>query len=349
MNNLEIVNFDENIKVKKSEKLVKARYKLNALSMKMLATIIAQIKKDDDFNKEYIFDVNEFQKLRKVKKDKNIKELIKMSLKELQSNPIEIQEEDGFFVCNWISGGKFIKNTNIVKLRIYPELKPYLLNLKEKYLKYDLKNILSLKSSFSIRIYEILKDRFERDSKYHKTPILKISLNDFRRILQIKDSYLYGNIKKQILEKAKSDLEKYTDLTFSYKEIKFGRKVEILEFKINYNIKKLEELETPYELKSLRSFINFLRRNYAGTKRFFYCSKNNNFYGLDNKKFLYCSTNGNIVNYNPDESKKKYEYFYELAKKSYLYYNFLRSGEDFRDLKNLNPEMYEMIIEDFKI
>ena len=205
-----ILNTDKDLEVKKHEAVVNARYKLNPLSLKFITTLIAGIKKSDGQNKEYFFKIKDFGELLGLKR-KDLHKAIKEAVKELLDKPLCIpigkgNDKDSFLMLNWISSAEYKTGEGILLFQISPKLRPYLLDAKEKYLKYKLVNILSLKSSYTIRMYEILKDCLETNSKYGRKAELKIKVADLREKLGVPKSYQYSShIKKLILEKAKKE------------------------------------------------------------------------------------------------------------------------------------------------
>ena len=267
------IEINGNLEVKKADAIVRARYKLNPLSLKFITALIAGLKRSDDINEEYVFKVKDFKELTGLKR-KDLYWAVKEVMKELLDKPLHIPTDDGFIMCNWVSGGHYIEDAGEVRFMIYPKLRPYLLEAQKKFLKYRLENILSLRSGYSIRMYEILKDIYEEKKRYNRATEKIFSLEDLRKMLEIPRSYNYGGkggIKDRILEKAKEELAKHTDIKFDYKEIKTGRKVTHLKFTIKSNspadrptkkitnkkqskFKELEtKLNTQYKNKAIRA------------------------------------------------------------------------------------------------
>lgn len=111
------------------------------------------------------------------------------------------------------------------------DLKPHLLELKEKFLKYDIRNVIELQSTYSFRMFEILKS-------YEFRKIVELDIDYLRKILEVTDKYKsYKDFRIYIIDKAKQDLTKYCDITFTYVEKKAlkGKKVESLIFHILKN------------------------------------------------------------------------------------------------------------------
>ena len=115
------------------------------------------------------------------------------------------------------------------------KLIPFLLDVQNNFTQYHVSNVLKLRSSYSIRIYELLK---QLEDKGNRTFIIE----DLRSLLDIPEKYKNGHIKSDILDKAKKDLQKNTDLSFTYEFIKLGRSFHSIKFKIFKN-KKVEKLD----------------------------------------------------------------------------------------------------------
>jgi plasmid replication initiation protein len=134
---------------------------------------------------------------------------------------------------NLVIGVKRAKTTKddrdlYVKLSFHPDLKPYLLQLKSNFTLLDIRNFVRLHSGSTMRIYELLKQYENTNSKQRE-----ISLDTLKRMLGVTDKYpKYGNFKQKILEEALKRINESTDITFTYEEIKNGRKVDAIRFKI---------------------------------------------------------------------------------------------------------------------
>jgi len=339
------------LEVKKGEAIVKARYKLSPLAIKFISVIISNLKRSDNINEEYVIKVKDFKELTG-QKTKRIYELIDEALDDLLKNPLTIpigDDKNSILKANWVSGA--IYNKGEVRFMIYPKLRPFLLEVKEKFLKYKLENILSLRSSYSIRIYEILKDWLELNKRYGNKAEKIISVKEFREILEIPKSYVYGMLKKRILEKAKSELAENTDIVFDYEEIKTGRKVTHLKFIIKSNPNKIQlDDKQEYNLRSLKHFVSFLRKNYSGNLKAFGYKNNtdNKVYWLkmdkDGLVYGFDKKNGNIE-FNAIESERIYKIWWEVAKENSEYYELLEQGLDLEKIYKDNVDFRMNLIE----
>ena len=345
MAKLVVANGD--LEVKKSEDLVKARYKLSPLAIKFLSTIIANLKRSDSIDEEYVLQVKDFQELTG-QKTKRIYELIEEALEDLLKNPLKIplnKEQTKFLMCNWISSAVY--DAGQVSFMIDRRLRPFLFEVKEKYLRYNLENILSLRSNYSIRMYEILKDWFELNNRYGTKAEKIVSLKELREILEIPSSYKYGNssgIKKRILEKAKTELEKHTDIIFDYEEIKTGRRVTHLKFIIRPNPQKSNTtLVKNNNFSSSKAFVALLRKNYSGNGKFFgwkTIDGDNYWLGIDNKGLLYATNEVDTKNFNHIDSAKIYDIWFKIAQNSDLYKELVEQGVCLKKLTQTNKEIW---------
>ena len=108
------------------------------------------------------------------------------------------------------------------------------MQLKERFVSYNLKYILPLTSTYTIRIYQLLKE-------YEKLTKRYFTVEELQEILQVPKSYLpYGKFKQKVLQVAEKDLLEHTDIYFTIEEEKEGRKVSRLIFRIYKNTHKKE-------------------------------------------------------------------------------------------------------------
>ena len=346
-----LIRAKENLIIKKPENLVKARFKLSPLAIKFLSTIIANIKRGDNLDEEYVLQVKDFKELTG-QKTKRIYELIEEALEDLLKNPLKIplnEEQTKFLMCNWVSSA--IYDAGQVSFLVDKRLRPLLLEIKEKFLKYRLENILNLRSGYSIRMYEILKDWLELNNRYGNKAEKIVSLAEFREILEIPRSYKYGMLKQRILNKAKTELEKHTDILFDFEEIKSGRKVTHLKFLIRPNPAKLQTYNRVQEnyFSSRKNFVALLRKNYSGNGKFWgfkTIDKKSYWLGLDNEGLVYATSGKDIKDFNGVESAEIYEFWLKVAQNSELYKELISEGICLKDLALNNKELWLEFRED---
>jgi len=255
MNLVEIENNKNNIVVKHQELVRMARYRLSELGIKVVSVLISMIKVSDQDFKEYIIKINDFKELIG-STSKKIYEYVDVMTDELMKKPFKIGDEK----FNWVYYAKYKEGDNVVSLKIAPELKPYLLTLQKNFLQYNITNILPLKSSYIIRLYELCKDYLAENTRYKekKSVTFDLKIERLRELFEIPDSYQYSShIKKLIIDKAVKQFKEKTDIQIAYKEQKIGRKVDRLIITVKENNKGSNDF-----LADLQSFIKYMRKNY---------------------------------------------------------------------------------------
>ena len=356
-----LIKINRDLEVKKADVIVRARYKLNPLSLKFITTLIAGLKRSDDINELYQFKVKDFKELTGLKR-KDLYWAVKEALKELLEKPIYIPKgnkndnDNSFLMLNWVASAEYKEGEGIIEFEISNKLRPYLLEAQKKFLKYRLENILPLKSSYSIRMYEILKDWLELNRRYGNKAEKIISLDEFRQMLEIPKSYRFNDIKRFILEKTKAELAEHTDILFDYEEIKTGRKVTHLKFIITENPKNIQSDNRMQEnyFNNRKAFIALLRKNYSGNGKFFgwktIVEKNYNNYwlGLDKNGLLYAVLDDDIIDFNAVEAERIYDDWFKIAKNSPIYKELVNDGVCLKQLAEKNKELWLDLIGDIK-
>jgi plasmid replication initiation protein len=218
---------DKNLVVK-ANKLIEAKYNLSLAEQRVILAVISKIEKGDGDFMAYRFTVKEFADLLGLKTG-NLYSRVREVVTGLLGKTIVIAESDGDLHVNWLSAVKYYEGQGKVDLSFDPHLKPYLLSLQKNFTRYQLKNVIRLRSVYSVRIYELLK-------QYQGVGSRVVDIEELRAILSIPDGVypLYANFRQKVLDKAQKDLLE-TDLAFEYKPVKTGRKITAVEFLIYAN------------------------------------------------------------------------------------------------------------------
>ena len=167
----------------------------------------------------------------------------KSEILELLKKPFELPTK---YWVNWFSTLSY--KEGVIEYAFDERLKPYLLNLKDNFTSYQLKNILSLKSVYAIRMYELLK-------QYEVAKARTIEIKELRSLLNISRGYKNNDITK-LLENVKEELTLKTDLTFNFEVFKKQQKLNEVKFTIQHNKKENQapnkSLSVKDKLKSLK-------------------------------------------------------------------------------------------------
>lgn len=257
--------------VAQGNELIEARHNnpLTAREQKIILTMVSMIQPTDIDFKDYQISIKEFSEMLGLKGSAKYTE-IKEITKGLMAKSIEIPRENGgWLLAHWISSAEYIEGEGIIALSFSPKLKPYLLQLKQ-YTSYRLSNILSLSSSYSIRLYEIMR-------KWSFTGKWELSIEEMREKLgaMTKSYSIYGNFKSKVLIPAIDEINMHTDIFISYKEIKKGRKVDRIEFSIKPSRKAIHmdqpnlAADNPLENEDVRQRLNELTNGYQFERSYF--------------------------------------------------------------------------------
>ena len=219
--------------VTQANELISARYTLPLVEQRLVLTMIARIQPEDEDFKEYRVSIRELSEFIGIDKNSAYREC-KKTTENLLKRVLKIEEPGRLLQTHWVSSADYIDGEGCVVLCFDPKLKPYLLQLKGNFTSCKLEMLLSFKSQYTIRFYNLLK-------QYQSLKTREIRLELLRDMLGLgKDQHTeYSNFKNNILKPIQKELIEKADLTFEFDEIKYGRRVGALRFRI-FNKKLIE-------------------------------------------------------------------------------------------------------------
>lgn len=252
------MNNDEKIAIEKSREYIvsksnqivqKSRYDFTLAEQRTIAYICSKIKPIEAFDRakgmpfqlEYEFNILDYVRTCGLQDNGKLYEEVKATLKGLRDKSMWLTLPDGSeTTVGWLAKATTNKRSGIAKIEIDKDLAPYLFDLKEKFLSYGLKNILNMKSQYSIRLYELLKsyydmkvgqtDRREWKEKTYKPKKISwiVELEELKKLLMvdtIKSYENYKNMRIKVLEPAQKEINELTDINVYFEPITKGRKV----------------------------------------------------------------------------------------------------------------------------
>ncbi|MBW9159453.1 replication initiation protein [Clostridium tagluense] len=222
---------NKNYIVKKSNYFImNSSYDLSLEEQKLILTLASMVQPEDEGFKAYKFKIADFIELLGVQNQSKYTETPKIT-KELMKKVFEIEEEDTLIQTAWLSSATYKKGTGMVELEFSPRLKPYMLQLNTLFTQYKLGNILSMKSKYSPRVYEILKC-----NEFKKQGYIEINIDELRKLLRCEKIYPpYADFKRKVIIQTQKELKKLSDISFEFEEIKTGRKITSIKFYITSN------------------------------------------------------------------------------------------------------------------
>lgn len=217
-------------KITQSNDLITAQYKLSLNEQKIILCLISLIQPSDTEFKKYRLKVTDLICILDTKSKQFYNDLQEIT-GNLLKKTLNIKSQTSLLQINWLSSAEYFKNEWFVELSFDPKLKPYLLNLKNNFLSYNFWITVNLRSTYTIRIFQLLLSHYK---KYNKREFA-FSLDFIKDVLQI-DKFQYNkfsNFKARVLEPARKELEeKHKNFYFKYNEVKVARKIVSIEFQI---------------------------------------------------------------------------------------------------------------------
>lgn len=138
---------------------------------------------------------------------KGVYQNVKKACSKLQNLILEINNKK-------IKCFNYLKYTTFVKYEFSTE---FLNEIKYRYTKINFNSINNFYCKYSFLIYSFIISNFQQNN----SNFFKIDLLDFKNILGIRDTYpKFSNFKIKVLEKAKEDINKNTEINFVYTNLK---------------------------------------------------------------------------------------------------------------------------------
>mgnify|MGYP000939922657 CR=1 FL=1 len=257
------VYFDKKNIVTKSNQLIESSCKLTLQQQKIICAVASKVRITDTEFTEYTFHMKELAELLELNQKgyyaevrKVIRSLQKQVFTIVDTTDGEIKSKD----LNWFYRAEYNETKNTVSLKFAEDLKPFLLQLKENFTSYQLMNVIKLNSSYTLRLYEILKSKaYKKEFIISLEELYRMVLNQYKR---------YTDFKKNVLERCKKEVKEKTDIEFKYEEIKTGRKVTSIKFiissnkpvsklpkdkKIDPQIKEVQDIFTKHDITPLEA------------------------------------------------------------------------------------------------
>jgi plasmid replication initiation protein len=125
---------------------------------------------------------------------------------------------------NVCSTAKYNANQGNITIQFTDSIMPYLAQVREKFVLYNLKEIANFGSLYTTRLYELLQE-------FKETGWMLKSVVQLREVFAIGNKFkLYGHFKAKILNHACQEINDNYAMDLSFEEIKEGRKVTSIMF-----------------------------------------------------------------------------------------------------------------------
>lgn len=238
----------ENSLVVKANELIEARYDLSLNEQKIILYAVSKLDRTKEDFHVIELEVKDFTNLidTSPKRYSEIRGIVR----ELRKKEVIIDTSERELITGWLNSIEYIKDSGKIKLKFSRDLMPYLLQLQERFTRYELKNVLYLKSKHSVRIFELLK-------QYEKIGVREFELEDLKKKLGCKGKYEdFRNFKRFVLDTAKEELMNNADIYFEYDKIMKGRKVIGIKFIVksqkNKEIEFIDQIYSKEQIEEIK-------------------------------------------------------------------------------------------------
>ncbi|MDD3597103.1 replication initiation protein [Sulfuricurvum sp.] len=206
--------------------LIRGSYKYSLVEFRFILSVASMIKADDTEFVTYQLGAKDFAEMIDSKHKDEYKRIKDLGIA-LMSKPIilENQKESEFSISSWFKKFSYKKGT--IYCSFHDDLKPYLLQLRGHFTKVSLENFLKMKSRYAMLLYWVAKS-------WETRGYFEMSVEDFKDLLGVKTKAYdrYNNLKNKVIDVAVNEINRLTTMKIEFEEIKDGRKVEKLRFKI---------------------------------------------------------------------------------------------------------------------
>ena len=242
MEDIKDMNLNSNNLVVMSNDLIKSKSNLSLNEIKILRLAIMQVIKEDKDLQTYKVNITDLAELLNIDRHDIYREADKITTSLLQEivyigdgNPKHKWKK-----FQWCSSCEY--NAGVLTIKLHEDLKPYLLNLSELYTQYLLEDILYLKSVYSVRIYELIREEMRYQKVFSdKEANIYLSMETIRKATDTEDKYeKYSMFKARVIEAAINEINEKLQYYITYEPVKESRR--IVGFNINIKSKIYKEL-----------------------------------------------------------------------------------------------------------
>ena len=209
--------------VKKSNALARASWSVKSVyEPRLVALVASRVRVDDQDFQDYEIPLSE---LLGAAVDGRTRQLVADVVEGLLGRVLTLPRPNGWAKCNVFSWCEYNSKAGCIRARFDPGLKEHYLGLQSHFTQYSLMEFLLLPSTYSQRLFEVLKS-------WSSLPEVVIDLADLFKMLDVPDSHKsdFAAFRRRVLEKAHKDITTQTGLRYQWEPIKQGRAVASIRF-----------------------------------------------------------------------------------------------------------------------
>jgi plasmid replication initiation protein len=179
----------------------------------------------EQLQREHILTAKEFSITFNTDIDNSYKSLSKAADK-LMKTDIKVEKIDlkEIWRINICSMAKYNKNEGRISIKFTDDIMPYLAQVRQKFMLYNLKEISNFGSLYTTRLYELIQE-------FQETGWLLKSVIQLREVFAVGQNFkLYGDFKRHTFARACEEINGNYAMGLRFEEVKEGRKVVAIKF-----------------------------------------------------------------------------------------------------------------------
>ncbi len=227
--------------VSQSNEVISGKQSLSINAAKILRCAIMQIKPDDKELKPYIVTISELAKLLNIPRQDVHRDIDNLTDEIIRSPLYLKQDKDGvtkWVKIPWISICKYDSEQGVL-IQLNEQMKPKLLDLIEQghYTQYTLESILTMKSVFSIRLFEIIQSKIMVKVLPKNGKDIDLTVEEIRQACELENKFLnFSSFRSKVVDRAIKEINEKTvfRIDYPYLDIRKGKK--IIGFRLHVNM-----------------------------------------------------------------------------------------------------------------
>lgn len=211
--------------VKKSNALARAKWPVSSVwEPRLVALVACRVRQEDEDFHEYEIPI---QEIVMEKQDGQTYKRVADVVDNLMGRVVTIHDKANKKV--WTKYTLFSKcrldtERNVLVARFDPDMKQHYLALSKHFTQYNLIEFLKLQSTYSQKLFELLKS-------WSNVPEFTIGIDDLKDCLGVPETLSrYPDFRRFVLEKSFNDIIKNTALRYEWEPIKNGKRVASIKF-----------------------------------------------------------------------------------------------------------------------
>lgn len=241
--------------VRQSSELVEANYRLSVSEQKVILNFISQIDSSKNELGVMRIGAKSLSDACGFNAQSGYRQL-QETLKKLLNRSIILQRRDGsgWYGSHWVQSCDYVKledgdsDCSYVEFELDNRLLPHFVQLKERFLKSDLKSLLHFSRVYSSRFYMIFKNRM-------KIGHIRYAFAEIIKLMELPKAYAKRttNIKEKVIKVAVEEINEITDIEVEYSYYKQGGRAHVgVDFTFHLKPKALPKPVSKFPTKRVK-------------------------------------------------------------------------------------------------